>query len=155
MVSSLLNTSQLLSKASLILESPKNIVNTLYNSWLHAFNLLHGTPSERQLLLDVIGDKGVELFQLNNILTTFMITQLSGVRDDIVEQIHFKMATLPEFEFNEDGTVVEILVPQLSGDEVVEVVIDNLPSETYNEDVEINFTPTPSPEPVFDEENNV
>jgi len=109
-MSSLLNETSKLPKASLILEAPKNIVNSLYNGWSYAFDLLHNVPAERQELLNIIGTSGAELFRLNSVLTTFLMTQLSGVRSDIVESINAKLNTLPNFIFNANGTVTEVIV---------------------------------------------
>jgi hypothetical protein len=122
-MSSILNQQQLLPRVATILNTPSIIVDTLFNYWNHAFDLLHGDPSLRPMLLEMIGTNGVELFQLNFALTTFMMSQLSGVRNDVVEQIQNKLNTLPEFIFNEDGTVtvvpVEVIMPELSGEEVI------------------------------------
>lgn len=118
-MSSLLNRSQLQTKANLIMESPMNIVNTLYNGWEYAFNLLHGAPSDRPELLEIIGTNGVELFQLNQVLTNFMITQLSGTRNDIVENIQQRLLTLPDFIYNQDGTVTEVVVVPPSASTIV------------------------------------
>jgi hypothetical protein len=122
-MSSLLNQQQLLPRVATILNTPTIIVDTLFNYWNHAFDLLHADPSLRPTLLQLIGSNGVELFQLNHALTTFMMTQLSGVRNDVVEQIQNKLNTLPGFIFNEDGTVteapIEVIVPELSGEEII------------------------------------
>jgi hypothetical protein len=103
----------------MILDTPKNIVNGMYNSWERAFELLHGVPSERPTLLQIIGTDGVELFQLNNTLTTFMISQLSGVRNDIVESIQETINTLPNFIYNQNGSVTEVLVTPPTASSIV------------------------------------
>ena len=133
-MSSLLNdTNPLLNAANSILQCPKIIVEGIYGNWSIAFDLLHRDPIERQELLNIIGNKGVELFQLNNTITNFMLTQLSGVRNDVVEQIQTRLASLPEFVFNEDGTVTEV-VPPLSSTETVEL--------SSTETVELSSTET-------------
>jgi hypothetical protein len=93
-----------------IIQTPNNIVYNMYTQWLEGFNLLHDSSERRQQLLQMLGSYGGELFQLNTVLTTFMITNLSGVRNDIVQGILVKLNTLPNFLFNVDGTVKEVVV---------------------------------------------
>jgi len=104
--------SSLVDLSNRILQTPNNIVASMYTQWLEGFNLLHDDfdTTRRQQLLQLIGTYGVELFQLNTVLTTFMITNLSGVRNDIVEGIFTKLNTLPNFVFNNDGSVNEVVV---------------------------------------------
>jgi hypothetical protein len=40
-----------------------------------------------------------------------MISQLQGKRDDLVQEIMAKLASLPQFQFNADGTVEELVNP--------------------------------------------
>jgi hypothetical protein len=37
-----------------------------------------------------------------------MISQLTGKRDDLAAEINTRLATLPQFNFNPDGTVTEV-----------------------------------------------
>jgi len=91
-----------------VLEMPSIIVGFLYTNWKNSFESLHGEPSLRPQKLEILGANAVELFQLNAALTQFMINQLSGKRDDLVGEINARLATLPEFNFNPDGTVTEV-----------------------------------------------
>lgn len=90
-----------------VLEMPSIIVGFLYTNWKNSFESLHGEPSLRPQKLEILGANAVELFQLNAALTQFMINQLSGKRDDLVGEINSRLATLPQFNFNPDGTVTE------------------------------------------------
>lgn len=90
-----------------VLYLPNKIVEFLRSTWCANFDLLHGDPNTRPEKLKILGSNAVELFELNSALTQFMLTQLSGKRDDIVNEINSRLATLPEFNFNSDGTVTE------------------------------------------------
>jgi hypothetical protein len=107
----LLLQQDLLKKVAQIAYTPKMVLNGLYQGWLKAFDDLHGVPSKRPELLRLLGSDAGELFQLNAALTQFMISQLQGKRDDLVQEIMTKLASLPQFQFNPDGTVEEIVNP--------------------------------------------
>jgi hypothetical protein len=87
--------------------SPKVLVDTIYNYWARAFDLLHAEPTSRPAKLEALGTDAGEMFALNTALCQFLVTNLTGKRDDVVVGIQSRLATLPEFVFNEDGTVVE------------------------------------------------
>jgi hypothetical protein len=91
-----------------VLEAPGVIVGFLYTNWKNSFESLHGQPSLRPQKLEILGTNAVELFQLNAALTQFMISQLTGKRDDLVAEINARLVTLPQFNFNPDGTVTEV-----------------------------------------------
>jgi hypothetical protein len=91
-----------------VLEMPAQLAGFLYTRWRDSFEALHGDPATRPQKLQILGPNAVELFQLNSALTEFMIQQLSGKRDDLVTEINTRLATLPQFHFNSDGTVTEI-----------------------------------------------
>jgi hypothetical protein len=103
-------STELTTQANDIIKAPNMIVNTMYSGWAQAFDLLHGNPNKRPQLLEIIGTYGTDLFLLNNTLTTFMVSELTGRRDDIVDDITKKLSTLPNFIFNNNGTVSEVLV---------------------------------------------
>jgi|GEM_PF-2960580 len=103
----LLQQQDLVKKVAQIAYTPKMVLNGLYHGWVKAFDDLHGNPSLRPQLLELLGTNAGELFQLNASLTQFMISQLQGKRDDLVQEIMAKLATLPEFVFHADGRVTE------------------------------------------------
>jgi hypothetical protein len=90
---------------NIVITTPLNVLTYLYNNWIKAFDDLHGNEMLRPQILERISTNGVELFQLNNALTTFMVSQLSGKRDDLVLNIRTRLATLPPFTYHADGTV--------------------------------------------------
>jgi hypothetical protein len=92
-----------------VLEMPAQLAGFLYTRWRDSFEALHGDPATRPQKLQILGTNGVELFQLNGALTQFMIGQLTGKRDDLVQEINMRLATLPQFNFNVDGTVTEVM----------------------------------------------
>jgi hypothetical protein len=96
---------EIVQRVNSVVQAPFNIRQSIYFTWAKAFNDLHGDEALRPILLEKIGINATELFILNNALTTFMITSLSGVRDDIVEDISNRLTSLPEFIFHPDGTV--------------------------------------------------
>lgn len=108
-----------LSKVNSIIKAPTLILQSIYFTWAKAFNDLHGDQTLRPILLEKIGTNGAELFKLNYALTNFMVSQLSGVRDDMVQDILTRVNTLPPFTYHPDGTVtvsVSSLTPELSGE---------------------------------------
>jgi len=90
---------------NIVVTTPLNVLTYIYNNWIKAFDALHNNTAERPKVLEKIGTSGVELFQLNGSLTTFMVSQLSGKRDDLVTNIQTRLATLPPFTYHADGTV--------------------------------------------------
>jgi hypothetical protein len=100
---------QLIEQMKQLLEMPSRMLGFLYVNWRDGFDALHGDPSTRTQKLQILGANAVELFQLNSALTQFMINQLSGKRDDLVAEINARLATLPQFNFNPDGTVTEVI----------------------------------------------
>ena len=99
---------ELIQQMKQVLEMPMQMVGFLYTRWRDSFEALHGDPATRPQKLQILGTNAVELFQLNAALTQFMINQLSGKRDDLVAEIGARLATLPQFNFNPDGTVTEV-----------------------------------------------
>jgi len=60
------------------------------------------TPAE---LLAEIGTEAGEMMELSRALTAFLISTLTGKRDDLVAFIERRLATIPAFTTHEDGTV--------------------------------------------------
>ena len=99
---------ELIQQMKRVLQMPMEMVGFLYTRWRDSFEALHGDPATRPQKLQILGTNAVELFQLNAALTQFMINQLSGKRDDLVGEINSRLTTLPQFNFNQDGTVTEV-----------------------------------------------
>ena len=99
---------ELIQKMKQVLEAPFQMLRSLYTLWSDSFEALHGDPATRPQKLQILGTNAVELFQLNDALTQFMISQLTGKRDDLAAEINTRLATLPQFNFNPDGTVTEV-----------------------------------------------
>ena len=99
---------ELIQQMKRVLQMPMEMVGFLYTRWRDSFEALHGDPATRPQKLQILGTNAVELFQLNAALTQFMIGQLSGKRDDLVAEINARLVTLPQFNFNPDGTVTEV-----------------------------------------------
>jgi len=97
------------SQINKIKTSPKEIAEQMFNMWEEAFNALWGQqpglPFTIQQKLEAIGTDAAELFELNSQFVTFMITNLTGRRDDLVARIQQKVATIPPYTVNQDGTV--------------------------------------------------
>jgi hypothetical protein len=104
----LINAELILQMKQLV-EMPSQMVGFLYTRWRDSFEALHGDPATRPQKLQILGTNAVELFQLNAALTQFMISQLTGKRDDLVAEINARLATLPQFNFNPNGTVTEVV----------------------------------------------
>jgi hypothetical protein len=87
--------------------SPKLLVDTIFSNWVRSFDLLHAEPTSRPAKLEALGTDAGEMFALNTALCQFLVTNLTGKRDDIVAEIQLRLEALPELVFNEDGTVTE------------------------------------------------
>ena len=79
--------------------------------WNSAFDALWTEETVDGHLISVadklaeLGTDAKELFDINTAFTTFMLTQLTGKRDDMVARIQNKLATIPAFTAHEDGTI--------------------------------------------------
>lgn len=86
--------------------APKQLAETMMNQWLASFNALwmsgEFTPAQK---LAALGTDAAEIFALNSQFVTFMVTQLTGKRDDLVAAIQAKVASMPACTIHEDGTV--------------------------------------------------
>jgi hypothetical protein len=82
------------------------IPQQIVRQWESVFNFLwsDGIYTAEQKIAALGTDAG-ELFQANEALVAFMIAQLTGKRDDIVDAINSKIAALPAYTINSDGTV--------------------------------------------------
>lgn len=103
-----LNQLKLVEQMRGVLEMPSQLAGLLYTRWSESFEVLHGDPATRPQKLQILGTDAVELFELNAALTQFMLSQLTGKREDLVAAINARLATLPQFNFNLDGTVTEV-----------------------------------------------
>lgn len=89
-----------------IKSSPRRLAEQMYQQWEQSFNALW-TEGKFTVVqkLEALDTDAAELFALNTAFVTFMVTQLTSKRDDLVQKIQEKVATIPEHTINEDGTV--------------------------------------------------
>jgi len=80
----------------------RNLVDGLNAIWLINPDYEDGTPQD---VLDVIGTDAVELFALSRDTAAYIIPQLTGKRDDLVDMINGAFANMLPYTENEDGTV--------------------------------------------------
>jgi acyl-CoA reductase-like NAD-dependent aldehyde dehydrogenase len=92
-----------------IKNSPREIAEQMFNMWEEAFNALWTQqPSlsyTTQEKIDAIGTNAAELFELNTQFVAFMITNLTGKRNDLIEKIQQKINTIPPYTVNSNGTI--------------------------------------------------
>lgn len=97
---------RLAAEAKNIKFAPAMMTDNLLRRWNLAFDALwttsEFTPAEK---LAAMGVDAAELFALNQAFTVFLIGQLTGKRDDLVAEIVAKLAAIPPFTANADGTV--------------------------------------------------
>ena len=79
----------------------------MYQSWATSFDMLWSpkgvyTPAEK---LAELGADASELFELNTSMVEFMVTNLTGKRDDLVASITERVASIPPFTAHADGTI--------------------------------------------------
>ena len=91
-----------------ILASSRRTAEQLVHQWDNAVRELWSpggdiTPAD---LLAVIGTEAGEMMTLSRALTAFLITTLTGKRDDLVAVIERRLATIPKFTVQKDGTVL-------------------------------------------------
>lgn len=94
-------------EAAQIKVAPRRMADQIVQQWERSYDALwttaHGvTPAAR---IAELGTAAVELFEANTALVTFLVTMLSGKDDALVARLTAKMATIPAFTANEDGTV--------------------------------------------------
>jgi hypothetical protein len=93
-------------RAKQIKQAPARLAEMMFQQWESSFNSLWKegkfTPAQK---LEAIGTDAKELFELNSQFVTFMVTQLTGKRDDLVQKIQEKVASIPAHTINADGTV--------------------------------------------------
>ena len=102
-------------KVAHILASSRRTAEHLVHQWDNSVRELWSpggdiTPAD---LLAAIGTEAGEMMTLSRALTAFLITTLTGKRDDLVAVIERRLATIPAFTTNKDGTVTINLVPPL------------------------------------------
>ena len=93
-------------RATQIKSAPRQLAEMMMSQWLSSFDALwksgEFTPAQK---LAALGTDAAEIFALNSQFVTFMVTQLTGKRDDLVAAIQAKVATIPACTIHEDGTV--------------------------------------------------
>jgi hypothetical protein len=67
--------------------------------WKYDPNL---TVQER---FDYLGNKSAEVFQYNTLLFEFLVTNLTGKRDDLVVKMMEKLEMIQPYTINQDGTI--------------------------------------------------
>jgi hypothetical protein len=94
-----------------IKSAPKRLTREMLRLWTDAFDALWEpevigdetiTVSDK---LAALGTDGKEIFEINTAFTAFMLSQLTGKRDDFVAKMNAKLATIPAHTINADGTV--------------------------------------------------
>lgn len=87
--------------------APRRMVDFLYRNWKESFDLLWTTKDGVTPAMRVaeLGTDAGELFQMNGILVQFLLDNLVGKDDELAREIQAKVATMPDFSINRDGTV--------------------------------------------------
>jgi len=90
-----------------IVETPRDTAEQLFQQWDHAVRMLWSkqgdiTPEDK---LATIGTDAAELITMSRALTVFLTTICTGKRDDLVAKIDARLATIPAFTVQADGTV--------------------------------------------------
>ena len=89
-----------------IKSSPRRLAEQMYQQWEQSFNALwtenRFTVAQK---LEALDTDAAELFALNTAFVTFMVTQLTGKRDDLVQKIQDKINSMPAYTIVSDGTV--------------------------------------------------
>ena len=94
-------------KVSHMLASSRRTAEQLVHQWDSSVRELWSpggdiTPAD---LLAAIGTEAGEMMTLSRALTAFLISTLTGKRDDLVAIIERRLATIPAFTIGVDGTV--------------------------------------------------
>ena len=94
-------------QVSQIRQLPRRLAEQLYRSWDQAFDFMWVerdgvTPAMR---LEALGTAAAEMFERNTALVTFMVGMFTGEDNALVAKIMAKVATIPAYTVNEDGTV--------------------------------------------------
>ena len=94
-------------KVAHILASSRRTAEQLVHQWDNSVRELWSpggdiTPAD---LLAAIGTEAGEMMALSRALTAFLISTLTGKRDDLIAVIERRLATIPAFTIGVDGTV--------------------------------------------------
>jgi len=93
----------------------RNLVEGLDAIWNIDPLIEEGTPQD---VLDELGTDAVELFALSRDTAAYIIPQLTGKRDDLIEMINDAFERMLPYTENEDGTVtVELPEEEEEGEE--------------------------------------
>jgi hypothetical protein len=122
-------------EVSNILRAPKAIAEQLVNSWCQSFDSLWNSKENRNPELTVtiadrleaIDTEAVDLFAESSALCTFLVSRLSVTRPDLVEKITSRVASIPAYTVNEDGSIVLVPVVVVEEPVVEEPVVEEPP----------------------------
>ena len=93
-------------KAAQIKRSISATGEQLYHNWISSFDALwNNNQVSAEEIISALGTDAAEVFYLSAAMVEFMTTVFTGRRDDLLAGIQARLATLPEFTINEDGTV--------------------------------------------------
>ena len=85
----------------------------LYYNWASSFDALwNNNQLSAEEIIAALGTDAAEVFYLSSAIVQFMSTVFAGRREDILAKIQKKLATLPEFTINENGTVSLVAPPE-------------------------------------------
>ncbi len=90
-----------------LLSAPRQIALQIIQIWEQKFDLMWSNrgPVTVAQRLAAIGPAGAELLERNTELVTFLLTQLSGEDQALIDRINAKLATIPAYTVAQNGTV--------------------------------------------------
>lgn len=93
-------------RASQIKKSTAMTAETMLRDWATTFDMLwrNGQFSAAEKI-EALGEDAKEIFLLSAAMVEFMKAVFAGRREDLIAKIDEKLATLPNFTINADGTV--------------------------------------------------
>jgi hypothetical protein len=98
-------------QANQLKNTPRRILDQLFNQWSSAFDLLwqekNGVTAEMRL--GALGESAGELMASSSVLCQFLLQLVEGVDDNMKNAILGRLATLPDIEIHPDGTVTVVL----------------------------------------------
>lgn len=92
-----------------LIQSVQQLVQSVVVQWRRSYSILW-EGSDPAAVLELLGEDAAELFALNTALVTFMLSELSGKRDDLAQEISDLVAAIPAHTVHQDGTVTLDLV---------------------------------------------
>ncbi|MDB4314419.1 hypothetical protein N9955_00040 [bacterium] len=88
-----------------IKQSPRRILDQIVNQWEQEFDNMWQDDGSVEYRLEALGTDAEELLDRSAALVTFILGELSGEDEDLVDHIEAKISSIPAYTIAADGSV--------------------------------------------------